>query len=689
MPTYEQLYNLNLTNLETAAEDWSSLASSLGELSQAAQEGLLARVEPLDWRGETAEAAKPLLTATGRRFSHAHEIAAAIHDVLLTLADKQRSARNDLVALSEEAAQLDLSIRYPDGAVYLRSNHGYTDEYLEQLDRHGTGLQDPGRQGDVDYITRRIAEILGNSEEADTTAARALYDLVGEEGAPFAAPSADGWETAERQQGYADALEVIELYETGEHKTPEGLARMNELFETNQDNESFAVHFATRMGADGVLGFWSDMALLGTDQEPTDEYVQSVAQLRENLGTTLGLATRSGDYRMGAWEADVIARGTDPYGHGYENTLTGFQIMSDLMRFGEYDAGYLTAYGDALVAFEQPEGEGHRWATPTGVALPGLGFAYDPATGLMNALSHNPEAATQFFLSGNPQDNAVYFIEERTYAPGESDEVLKAVGEALYAATTGVNPDLSHPYPPDHSPEQQRLFRRTLEIGSGMEDDFPPELRESMARMLGDYRSDVHATARNHSGGDLPLDAAQLSEIANQISRSPESYEILQTSMVIEYAEQIEADTTGDPVYVLDDIARSIGFLEQGRYAALEIDKDDSSWAGKNLYNFIGATLGDTPYIGTQLQHSVDQLTSRWVDWANSTTEADLRRSRAEYYTEGNSFLNGIAEQWLADNPAPPGVSEDKWIDRANQTVRDAANAGHLGAVNSTGDRDD
>ncbi|MGW8848745.1 hypothetical protein ACWGNE_13250 [Streptomyces xiamenensis] len=690
MPGYEQLYGLKLTHLESAAGDWSTLAGRLGELAEEAERDFLTKVEPLDWRGETADMAKPFLTLTGQRFRYAHETALSVHEVLNGLLDAQRQARNDLLAVETEAADLSLGI-HSDGTVYSRLNGAYADEELERMERWtGSHRSSPGQaqQADVDYIVRRIEEVLARSAEADATASRALGDLAGEAGEGFGVPPLTGMESAARMQGLEDASELAGLYRSGEYLTQEGLERATEILTAQRDNEHFAVHFTTTLGADGVLDFWSNLVLVDPYREPTQEYLRSVEEAREALGATLGTATRAGGARMETWQADVLDQLDRIHGPENGGALLGAQIMSDLMRHGEWDTDYLTAYGDRLIAIEQPSGDGARWVPPTTSTLPGLEFRYDPATGFMRALDNNPDASYAFFSSTEPTDTTAYFLEERSYAPNLSEETetgrsaaRDAVMDALLAATSGRSSDEPAPLSPEHSAEQLRLFRHVMDVSAGTGNDFDADFREGMARLLGEYRAEVFDTASNHSGSQLPLDPGHLSQLSNQVSRSPESYAILHMTMAAEYAERISSDTTGDANFALGSVGRAIGFLENGRFHAIEIS-DDSVWTDRWTYRSIGNMAAKIPVAGGLLGASIEAIGGQWLKWSGANGDDEDMEYRSDYYERENVFINELANQWLSRNPDASGnLTPEEARTAAEQIVRDAADHGHTGAV--------
>ncbi|MEV1008704.1 DUF6571 family protein [Streptomyces sp. NPDC049881] len=684
MATYEQLYSMAFGNLDAAVTDWQRTTEDLDTLAEEARDGLRAKTAEADWAGLNADVSRQFVYTTVTQFAYAHGQARAIHAILRDLRDEQLTCQRQLHELEAGAAAEGVYIQ-GNGTVIPRQDGPYSTEHLEGAGGRQTLLGADGpTAAAVEAMTARIAEVLGRSEDADTTAARALREIVGEDRDTFQPAGPVGMENAEQRQGEADAREALRLIESGDYETPEGAARLNDLLETHRDNEHFAVDLATGLGAEGTLSFWADARITDhTDgTPPSDAYTRTIREMRENLGITLGTATRADDPRMAEWEERVVALGLhDMAPADQAHPLYGFQAMSDLMHHGDYDDGFLTTYGDALLETDRNLADGTNfWVPDARTHFVGDDFRSDPMTGFLTGLSASPDAATAFFTAEEENDHATYLIRERHY-PDTAGEVtdnreriaLGALGDALYAGATGMDPNDPTAERGDHTPEQEAVLHHVLEVESGAKNDLPPELREPTARLLGDYRTEVFETARNPAGSGLPLDAEHLAVVTAQISRTPEAYETLQGAMAVEFMERIHADTSGDPSRVLDDIGWAAGFLDQGRFAALEIDKANSSWAGQQAYDIGGYLIGDIPWIGSSLQSGLDQLLGAWTQHQEQTIGNGLQDSRSDYYGTSNQYLNGLADQWMRLNPDPLGAEDDVWQTETQQVVRDGA----------------
>ncbi|NJA59695.1 DUF6571 family protein [Streptomyces sp. NEAU-H3] len=292
--------------------------------------------------------------------------------------------------------------------------------------------------------------------------------------------------------------------------------QLNALLADNRDEYPFAETFAAALGAKGTLLFWDAMANAdvpagygGKSAFPRGE---RLGEFQKNLSLTLAAATNSDTPAMRAWKKDMIALGDKPIEvRGHEPSTTsgpaGFVVMSNLMRFGDFDDKFLTDYGTALMKADRRHMENQGkpyhtvWDTGDLVNHVGNDLGNDPFTGYMKALANSPDAATQFFTAkgkdenGKPQSNFTYLFEKRKWpddsAPGkESVTGLNSMGHALEAATTGHRPgELATAENLKHSKAQAGLFGDIVHSVSAHQDKLLERgfLSDSMADMAADY----------------------------------------------------------------------------------------------------------------------------------------------------------------------------------------------------------
>jgi hypothetical protein len=723
MPTFEQLTGLRLAGLDTAIDDWERTVRDLRDLAEEARTGLRARTAEAGWAGVNADVSQQYVYVTATQFTYAKEQAEAVHAVLRDVREAFGRYQRDLRALAEEARAQRLLIR-GDGVVVATDGDlaELGETYLDSVPpwQLPDGGQPGDRQADIETMAARVQAVLDAAAETDAVAERALRELSGDGRDVFAPPGPAGLAHAEWAQGTADAREALRLIGSGAAETEEGLARLNELVGAQRNNEHFAAYLADHLGGAGILDFWATTLHDDNHPEPTTAYRDGVRQLRENLGIALGTATRAaGGDGLTDWERELVDLGTDRFGPTREDySPYGFQLMSDLMGHGAYDGSFLQSYGAALVTAERREGldAAAFWTRSVEAGdsyrhLVGDDFRLDPATGFLTALSANPEAATRFFgtyeadltLENDPnrfndeegyeedrsvgQDYASYFLRDRAFDTGVDElhpdtggnAAREALGDALFAATTGMSATDPAAVPlPEHTEEQRQLLDTVLRYEAALGNDLPQELRDSNARILADYRSEVFDTSRNPLGSELPLDGADLAVVNAQISRDPGAYQVVSQAMAVEYVERLHGAAGGDPEAVLTDIGYSMGFLEQGRFAALEIDRANTPWTatviGEGAY-----LLGEIPLVGPHLQTVTEHVLDSWTAHQQNVTGGGLEESYYDYYGESNSYLRELAAQWSESNPGTE-------LRHAEQTIREAAHDGDREAIHLLGE---
>ena len=80
------------------------------------------------------------------------------------------------------------------------------------------------------------------------------------------------------------------------------------------------------------------------------------------------------------------------------------------------------------------------------------------------------------------------------YEEGDPLESREALGKALFAGGSGIDPDDPQGHYVEHTPEQKQVMSGALERLAGEKNDFPPELRVDMANLIGNHGEDAHKT---------------------------------------------------------------------------------------------------------------------------------------------------------------------------------------------------
>ncbi|CAM5531557.1 hypothetical protein GCM10010329_56620 [Streptomyces spiroverticillatus] len=383
----EALRHGNFAALDAAVREWGLVIGRLKVLEQEARDGLRGRAERAQWAGEMARVTREFVRNTAGEFGDARTQATSIHNVLRDTRDELVRQRGELRRAIErgEAKHLQV-VGVAGGGFKVLANAPCTPG--ETAAQKATREKAEAR--DVAALRDELQRILNAATESDTSADRVLRALVAQAERGFASGAAyrdrDAAAGALRQ---ADAMAAI--LRKGHGAGPEELEALRAGLKKYAGDPLFAERLAVGAGARGALDFWADRARFEDDHE-----------LQKYLGLTLAEATRSDSPQMRAWERDMIALGDVPIGAGRREAL-GFQVMSNLMRWGQYDNEFLKEYGAELIRVEKELGENGResaediWDDSLPLNRSGTDAGHDPMTGFMQALSKSPEAATEFF----------------------------------------------------------------------------------------------------------------------------------------------------------------------------------------------------------------------------------------------------------------------------------------------------
>ncbi|MET9801332.1 DUF6571 family protein [Streptomyces sp. NPDC006368] len=453
MPTFQQVLHVQLNGLNEAVTDWSETITKLEKAQEKAENGLRNKAEKADWAGENAGVTKEFVKKTAKEFGDALKEATSIRNVLRDAHSEFKAAKSALEKVIEEAPGKGIRID-PDGVI----------SYQIHPDRRGKDYDGPKpTEADFEATRSAIKAALERANEADEIASRALRALVGKDKNDFSGTSYGGLKDASKAQDAEDAKIAYDLYKKGDDATPQEIDKLNKLFKDNKDDRYFAERFALEVGPKGSMEYWADMGDPSDGSRLGVDHRDKLKELQKNWSLTLASATHSTSPEMEQWKADVIKAGSEPI-QTRGTSPYGFQVMSNLMRVGDYDDKFLRNYGNALVTTEQKMT--HNGSLPPGRAWMGMGgmqnhlnwqgggLGQDPMAGFMESLGHNPKASTEFFNSTidvtpeNGKDKNLnvfdYLNKDRDW-PEELDDKGKmskepgynSLGHALEAATTG------------------------------------------------------------------------------------------------------------------------------------------------------------------------------------------------------------------------------------------------------------
>ncbi|MBT2677224.1 hypothetical protein J7E95_41865 [Streptomyces sp. ISL-14] len=509
----------NFSKLGEAVTDWEQMTKKLADLQKDAEGNLKAKADKAKWAGANATVSREFITKTAAEFADAHTQANSITKILSDTRGELIGYRTQLNDAISRATQQNMSvIDTGDGTFAVMGN---TRPDWASDPSGNTGATD---QKAVEALRDEIQGILTKATQSDNSAAKALVLLVDQAKYGFSDANYKDRDTAAKAIADADKMAKI-LAKNPRDVTNTELASLNSTLAHYKNDPLFAERFAAQAGPKKVLTFWAGIAdpYMGT-YDPAR--AKQAKQLQKNLGTTIGRATLSDSDKMQSWEKEIIKLGPDQLGIDDASNPTGYAVMSNLMRFGDYDDQFLNDYGSRLLAYDKKvNGEGiNLWVNNGNDG--DLNYwgskndrGRDPVTGFLEALGHNPDASTQFFAQpagagdsvnkdSEINDHLKYLTKERVWVSdtsplgGDNDYIAgrKSLGHALEAATTGYSYDASadaikaggeHRTSATAAVMEEVAFLYGSEDGPKMLHD-QPEMAASLGKMAGAYIDDIN-----------------------------------------------------------------------------------------------------------------------------------------------------------------------------------------------------
>ncbi|MFD4374001.1 hypothetical protein [Streptomyces sp. NPDC058486] len=517
---FDTLLHAKFGTLDAALTDWNTLVTNLEKLEKDASEGLKGAAAKADWQGVNSQVGRKFIDKTAGEFGDAHTQATSIRNILRDTLGELKKFKGDLEQAIESARTQKVSV-VPSGKNFM----------AKAMD--GDAGKDV-QQSTVDGVRDRIDGIIKSAAESDSSAAKVLRALVDQAEKGFGDAK-----YGDRDQA-ADAMKTAEDLAALAKKDPSKLSeaefdRLLAGLTKYHGDDLFSSTFAQRLGAQGTLDFWAGLNDANSRDQPADgKRLDQYKDLQKHLGLTLANATQSGSTDMSRWKFDMLQAVEKPIGPG--TGISGYVVMSNLMRWGDYDDDFLTSYGGNMLAKEQ-EGvrDGRRpeqiWGYHGGGLWPhlnatGTDFGFDPMTGYMKALSNSPDAATEFFSSefigkdaeNNPfkrdpdgdgdakeapvgLSNFQYLFEEREWMQDQDSEGEDSISgknylaAALEAATTGHPAgELPTPATAAHTEEQAKLYgdivKSVSQVPSRLTDN--GFMSDSLGQISAEYMADIH-----------------------------------------------------------------------------------------------------------------------------------------------------------------------------------------------------
>lgn len=551
----------NFKLLDDAVEDWGRIVRNLKDVAEDAENGLHQAANKADWAGENSRVSKEFVGKTAGEFQDAHTQAQSIHAILSDTAGELKAYQKQLAAAIERGLKKNLTVTDTGKGTFTVTMNVHPD-------RAASGYTPPEHdEHDVTVLREEVEKILSKATESDISAKTVLTALMDQTDYGFSDAVYKNRDSADAALKEADELAALAKKDP-EELTPADFDTLNEGLKKYADDPLFAERFATGLGPEKTLEFWAGLNDPHKAAQLGQERVGQYDDLQRSLSLTLASASQSDSAAMTGWKSRMVSLGDHPVG-GQTGPM-GFQVMSNLMRAGDYDDGFLRSYGTALMATERKlTGDGEHpnmaWRR-TGIAIGprlnriGDDSGSDPLSGYLRALSSSPDAATDFlskdFLpkEGDRKEavsNFTYLFEDREW-PKEAD--LKGddihpgqnnLAMALEAATTGHPAgELPTADTPAHNDQQAKLMASVVKSIS----DDPGRLTDhgymsdSIGQMASEYLPDINRATTDvkpdaHSeqwqqieklfpvtGASAEMNHADVSRFLIAVGQNPEGY---------------------------------------------------------------------------------------------------------------------------------------------------------------------
>ncbi|WP_216589785.1 hypothetical protein [Streptomyces brasiliscabiei] len=518
----DTLLHASFTLLDEAVSDWSTLVDRLEDLKKDAEDGLHQAANKADWAGMNAQVSKEFVGKTAGEFTDAHTQAKTIYGILNDTRGELKGYHRQLTEAIDRGRKKNLKVIGYEGGFTVTSD----------VPPEGRAKANSDNQADITALRDEVQGILDKASQSDDSANTVLKAISDQASLGFSDAK-----YSDRDSAAAAVKQAKELARLA-RKDPDDLSvkdfdRLNAGLKKYADDGLFAETFATALGPKKTLEFWTGVTDANRgNYELGHKRLDQFDDLQRNLGLTLAHASQSDSLAMTEWKRQMIDIGDKPI-YGANGGPMGFQVMSNLMRTGDYDDKFLHDYGTKLMEKErQLTGNGehgngawqHMGASPWLNRI-GEDSGSDPLTGYLKGLSNSPDAATDFFnqqyVSKNDPDNPFerdsddantykgkvslsnfqYLFEERDWPQevnSKGDDLHTGQNNlalALEAATTG-HPAGEMPTldTPAHNDQQSKLFNAVV---TSVADD-PGRLTDneymsdSMGQMASEYLPDIN-----------------------------------------------------------------------------------------------------------------------------------------------------------------------------------------------------
>jgi hypothetical protein len=456
----------------------------------------------------------------------------------------------------------------------------------------------------------------------------------------------------------AEAADVIALrLNGGAELSDRDVAELRRTFRDNGHDKAFSRTFLDGLGAGGTIRMTNRLNDL--IHVRGRKGVRDFSAIESGLARTLATATKDTKSKWyEEWRRDMRKAGVERYETDFQGArldkARGYQSLVTLMQKGDgYAPQFLKDLGDDIIRAEKSDPD--VWDLKGGYSGRREGwFANDPLDGLLGVMSHDPDTAASYLKSDGRMK---YLMEERdwkvveeaqegakapTYGAALDKDDRAGFGAALQAATTGIDPsDKDAEFVP-HSEENKAILRSTVRYLADSGDDFPPSLREPVARILANHGDTVHVAASSIDMSEAPLKQEQLIEVMKQVSRDQGAYGTLNRGMNQALVAAIHEPDQRYPDESLLRAGRTVGFMEEAR-AQVAAEPKTAEIQGKWV---VDQAIGYLPVGSGEVQAGVDYVTEQWLADEQRRLDDEMADRKVATYDNRISQLMALSGEW-------------------------------------------
>ncbi|MGW7266949.1 hypothetical protein [Streptomyces sp. NPDC054842] len=683
MPTYHEIMTTDLSSLVTAAERWDGMAGEFEKREAQYRRDVHGISAGRSWEGMSADAANARFDITLKEFQAAQTEAKALASLLRDAHAQFVELRGKVKAVRRDAVEAGMRVSERGVVSYAGQNASASPDagHAQRVCTSTSSWQDS-----LDRAVRAVAD-------ADRGVGIALKAVTVD--SDVLDGTCDGFNSRARgdiEKYEAEAADAIALrLNSGAELSDRDVAELRRTFRDNGQDKAFSRTFLDGLGAGGTIRMTNrlnDLIHVRGGKGARDFSV-----IESGLARTLATATKDTKSKWyGEWRGEMRKAGVERYETDFQGArldkVRGYQSLVTLMQKGDgYAPQFLKDLGDDIISAEKRDPD--VWDLKGGYSGKRDGwFANDPLDGLLGVMSHDPDTAASYLKS---DDRMKYLMEERdwkvveeaqdgakapTYGAALDKDDRAGFGAALQAATTGIDPsDKGAEFVP-HSEENKAILRSSVRYLADSGDDFPPSLREPVARMLANHGDTVHVAASSIDMTEAPLKQEQLIEVMKQVSRDQGAYGTLNRGMNQALVAAIHEPDQRYPDESLLRAGRTVGFMEEAR-AQVAAEPKTAELEGKWV---VDQAIGHLPVGSGEVQAGVDYVTERWLADEQRRLDDKSTEQHLASYRDRNSQLIALTEEWWKVH----GSGGNSPL-RLQYSTEEAANSGIARAVGVSG----